>query len=747
MDFFLSGYDSNSDSDDKGDGDNKSESIHKTSSHKTTSNFNGDKTHGIKRKHKDLEIEKEDSKDDLEEGEIVFDKIDKGKVDNHSKGKARKLQPKVMMIGKNSAPYVNSVLKTSFNKATNNNSNNVIQGNVKKNVLYAPIYGPVDPNSDSNNIAKNNFRKESGVAGGKRISTGHIDDSAMEEWVFKDQYNTFNKYGYAVDEISGEVVGNKTLYEDYGQNTLTSMSKKEKEIISHDDIDTSVTLLNQNQHTTTRKKGLLSVPKDFKKKKLINEENNILQNSKEKEEDIIEEGEIQKENLLKDKEENGSNDGSSSDSEEENDDSESGSELGDEEDYGPWGKQKEVIILSDLEKGTLTEDQIKVRQELEEKAMRYGKAKMYDGFVSGLAGKIDAIEASTTFHGDSLTDYQGRSWMAPPSDVRVKAETYSRLSATDTESKHSSYLPKRCFAKLIGHSKGVQCIEFFPGTGHLLLSGSMDGTAKIWNLFGNQRRCLRTYVGHSLAIRCMKFNRDGSRFITGGFDKQIRIWDTETGEVIRTISNGRRPYCVTFAPRDQNIVMAGMDDSKIYQWNINTGLVTQEYTYHQLTVNTITFFDEGRKFASTSDDNTIYVWEWDIPVPINQLQNPVMFSHPFVVAHPNEQSLAAQTLDGSIRIYEVQGKFRENKKKVFRGHTTGQYACQVTFCPNGEFIASGDAEGKVFFWNYRKGGESIKRVKEIQAHEKLPCIGVVWHPLQPSWVATCGWDGEIKLWE
>ena len=31
-------------------------------------------------------------------------------------------------------------------------------------------------------------------------------------------------------------------------------------------------------------------------------------------------------------------------------------------------------------------------------------------------------------------------------------------------------------------------------------------------------------------------------------------------------------------------------------------------------VNTITFVDENRRFVSTSDDKSMRVWEWDIPV-------------------------------------------------------------------------------------------------------------------------------------
>ena len=39
------------------------------------------------------------------------------------------------------------------------------------------------------------------------------------------------------------------------------------------------------------------------------------------------------------------------------------------------------------------------------------------------------------------------------------------------------------------------------------------------------------------------------------------------------------------------------------------------------------------------------------------------------------------------------------------------------------------------------------QVRRFRAHDSGPCINAEWHPLEPSWVATCGWDGMIKLWD
>ncbi len=63
----------------------------------------------------------------------------------------------------------------------------------------------------------------------------------------------------------------------------------------------------------------------------------------------------------------------------------------------------------------------------------------------------------------------------------------------------------------------------------------------------------------------------------------------------------------------------------------------QEYNYHLAAVNTVTFVDEGRRFVSTSDDKTVRVWEFGIPVQIKYIADPSLHSIPAVAVHPNKQ--------------------------------------------------------------------------------------------------------------
>lgn len=80
-------------------------------------------------------------------------------------------------------------------------------------------------------------------------------------------------------------------------------------------------------------------------------------------------------------------------------------------------------------------------------------------------------QESSVFHGKSMTDYQGRTYMSPP---LAEAPHLSQEAGSQ-----ECFIPKVCIHTWTGHTQGVSVIRTFPETGHLFLSGSMDTKIKV----------------------------------------------------------------------------------------------------------------------------------------------------------------------------------------------------------------------------------------------------------------------------
>ncbi|KAJ7814103.1 pre-mRNA splicing factor [Mycena olivaceomarginata] len=391
---------------------------------------------------------------------------------------------------------------------------------------------------------------------------------------------------------------------------------------------------------------------------------------------------------------------------------------------GPWATWEGEEVQHDFLAGVEAEDSPEEEEPEIEVPTKKGKSKRTP---------IGVGQEHSVFHGKTMTDYQGRTYMSPP-----VAEAPNLLAEAGTQ---DCFIPKVCIHTWTGHTQGVSVIRLFPDTGHLLLSGSMDTKIKLWDVY-THGNCLRTFHGHTKYVKDVSFSNDGRQFLSCGYDRQMKLWDTETGQCLKRFSNGKIPHVIRFHPDEdkQNVFLAGMSDKKIIQYDMNSGEITQEYDQHLGPVNSITFVDENRRFVTTSDDKTIRAWDYDIPVVIKYIAEPHMHSMPAVTLHPSKKYLAAQSLDNQILVYGTDN-FRQNRKKRFAGHSVAGYACQVGFSPDGKWISSGDGEGNVVFWDWKTG-----RIKSrLKAHNKV-VIAHEWLPHETSKVVTASWDGLIKLW-
>jgi len=81
----------------------------------------------------------------------------------------------------------------------------------------------------------------------------------------------------------------------------------------------------------------------------------------------------------------------------------------------------------------------------------------------------------------------------------------------------------RSESPLRGHSGWVKRVAFNPRDPEMIASCSLDGTIKVWNIISGV--CLSTMTRHSSQMKAVVFSTDGRWLISGSRDGTIRLWD------------------------------------------------------------------------------------------------------------------------------------------------------------------------------------------------------------------------------
>jgi F-box and WD-40 domain protein MET30 len=164
-----------------------------------------------------------------------------------------------------------------------------------------------------------------------------------------------------------------------------------------------------------------------------------------------------------------------------------------------------------------------------------------------------------------------------------------------------------------GHTNGVMCLQF---DDRILMTGSYDATVKIWDLQTGE--VIRTLSGHTQGIRCLQF--DDEKLITGSLDSTIKIWNWRDGKCIKTLESHRRG--VIGLHMADKLLASGSSDHTIMVHDFNT-LQRFSLRGHADWVNCVKIDLASRTLLSASDDCTVKLWDLDTHLCIKTFEGHV----------------------------------------------------------------------------------------------------------------------------
>jgi WD40 repeat protein len=310
---------------------------------------------------------------------------------------------------------------------------------------------------------------------------------------------------------------------------------------------------------------------------------------------------------------------------------------------------------------------------------------------------------------------------------------------------------------LRGHKKPLRS-AVWSHDGERVLSGSADGTARIWRADGSGDPIVLS--GHSKPITAAAFSPDGARVLTASEDGTARIWSV-VGVTLFVLNARAEPgSSVAWSPDGSRVVIASSDKIARVFGAYSGGLV--ELKGHTEALTAAAFFRDGARVLTASKDGTARIWRADgagKPVVLRGPRAAILFA----ALSPDEKRVLTARKDGTAQIFNASGTGTpvvlaahkepvnfaawsrdgtrvvtasdDKTARVWNADGTGEpvvlegHSLAVTFAafrPDGRYIATASDDQTARLWPSEGGKELV-----LSGHEG-PVLSAAWSPYRPD---------------
>ena len=235
---------------------------------------------------------------------------------------------------------------------------------------------------------------------------------------------------------------------------------------------------------------------------------------------------------------------------------------------------------------------------------------------------------------------------------------------------------------LSGHQKNVYHLIINEGC---LISCLEDSTIKVWDFETGQ--VLKTLVGHNIGVDSVAVYK--GNLISASW-KTVKIWDLKTGQEIRTLIHGedRVDHIVVW---NDNLISVGAMASVIEIWDINTGRKLNTLVGHRGWIISLAVYNDW--LVSGSHDSNIKIWDLKTRQEIRTLSEDEWIE----CVEVYDDKVISSTSDGRIQIWDLE---TGQKLAVFDSSTGVSIEC-FAICVG--MLVCGMSDGEIQIRDFKIG--------------------------------------------
>jgi len=339
------------------------------------------------------------------------------------------------------------------------------------------------------------------------------------------------------------------------------------------------------------------------------------------------------------------------------------------------------------------------------------------------------------------------------------------------------------------HGTPVEFVRFRPPDNLVLASVHRDNAVRLWGIAEGLRRGWQ--LPHQRKITSLEFSADGQRLLTGSDDGTARLWDLTDGDSGARLPHVDRVWSVDFSPDSRRLATLS-ERGEICIWQQTAGRWEKERRVPCPDEQTTSLeFSSDGKYLAIGVGKNFGLWNLDTQamswLPATALRNPSGFRsiafaaggqfvaggtddaeavlvnqrdgreaslpHPFddgrryhsvwdVEFHPTRPWLATASEDGIVRLWDTE--FWDTERESLLAELPhGDSVAAIAFSDAGDLLATAPKNQPVRIWqldgnSWRVARQLTGLFADVQALDFSPG-GLV--------LATASDNGEVRMWD
>lgn len=265
------------------------------------------------------------------------------------------------------------------------------------------------------------------------------------------------------------------------------------------------------------------------------------------------------------------------------------------------------------------------------------------------------------------------------------------------------------------------------------LSGGQDKEIKIWDCLSHIN--VGTLIGHKSTISCLALSKSNIFLVSGSADNSVRIWDIKSRNQLKSLKSGDMNITAVKLFKDDKYILTGSDDSRLVIWSLESYSQVANIFAHDDTIQALAVSKHDENIITGGVDSKIISWDIDGKIYDDTYSIPLGKITSANITTDNKYLIIGDS-EGKLRIWNI---FKKVEEAVLNGHTQ-PITCVLSY-NNNSFIISADSSGVIKIWNMM----TRKHDFDILGHSRAVLCLVLSKNQYTLYSSSA--DKTIKIWD